>query len=64
MVQHEELLWSYEDGSGSYFSMQVANMRQRLVLQAGEQCSQVSRQGGCSSIACLLLLLPGYCHER
>lgn len=42
MAQHEELLWSYDnDGSGSYFATQLANMRQRLVLQAGELTSQV-----------------------
>jgi hypothetical protein len=41
VAQHEELLWDYEDGSGSYFKMQMANMRQCLVLQAAEQRSQV-----------------------
>jgi hypothetical protein len=46
VARHEELLWSYEDGSGSsYFAMQLANMRQRLVLQAGAQCSQVRQCG-------------------
>ncbi|WIA33340.1 hypothetical protein OEZ86_006477 [Tetradesmus obliquus] len=41
VARHEELLWSYEDdGSGSYFATQLANMRQRLVLQAGELTSQ------------------------
>jgi hypothetical protein len=57
VAQHEELLWTYEDGSGSYFATQVANMRQRLVLQAGEQASQVCfKTADCCSTVVVLLV--------